>query len=163
MCIDSSSTWLQFLTTDFCKLLPKDKLSGFAWDANAITSSIMVKHGISFSYEFQKSLKETLAKATLFTLLLLSMHEKCFAAASFLLIFKMRCGSCGEDYFLLSSCDTHQPLKELHTTREKVNITKARTLFLKRDFGFFSALRIVPIEDSWVHIIIMKENDNSHV
>ena len=58
----------------------------------------------------------------------------------------MRCG--GEDYFLLSSCDTHQPLKELHTTREKVNITKARTLFLKRDFGFFSALRIVPIEDS---------------
>ena len=54
-----------------------------------------------------------------------------FCCSFLLLIFKMRCG--GEDYFLLSSCDTHQPLKELHTTREKVNITKARTLFLKRE------------------------------
>ena len=58
----------------------------------------------------------------------------------------MRCG--GEDYFLLSSCDTHQPLKELHTTREKVNITKARTLFLKRETLSSSFLHFVPIEDS---------------
>ena len=58
----------------------------------------------------------------------------------------MRCG--GEDYFLLSSSDTHQPLKELHTTREKVNITKARTLFLKRETLSSSFLHFVPIEDS---------------
>ena len=46
-----------------------------------LTSSIMVKHFL-FLYEIQV-FKEILdAKATLFTLLLLSMHEKCFAAAS---------------------------------------------------------------------------------